>query len=109
MIGLLCALLLLGQDLSNTKDSVTVSGEIRSADGTPARAVRVTAIPIEDPSSFASIAETDASGRYRLENIPRGRYYVAAGIVEQPTYYPGATDVASASVLTLTFGGSRDQ
>src|SRR5262249_22253290 len=77
----------------------------------PAVAVRVYAIPAGDPNVaaivgtvFESLAQTDASGRYRLE-VPAGRYYIAAGSVDSPTYYPNDTSVASAKVITVSAGG----
>jgi hypothetical protein len=36
---------------------------------------------------MVTLAATDESGRYRLENIPPGRYYISAGRVDFPTYY----------------------
>ena len=75
-----------------------VTGSIRIAGGGPAAGVRVAATPVDDPSgtSFLSVAETDASGRFRLTNIPAGRYYIVAGRVTNLTYYPGGTDRAGA-------------
>lgn len=74
----------------------TISGTLRSAGGAPAAGVRVSALTkpdkVEDlsaTSSLAGLAETDASGRYLLENIAPGRYYIVAGRLDAPTYYPG--------------------
>jgi hypothetical protein len=52
-----------------------VTGVVRSADGKPAAGVRVGAVPTDDPtaSSFLSVTETDAAGRYRLTNVPAGQ------------------------------------
>jgi hypothetical protein len=44
---------------------------------------------------------TDKEGRYRITNLPPGRYFVAAGLPGQDTYYPDATDGYGATVLTL--------
>jgi hypothetical protein len=62
--------------------SGTVTGVLRTAAGSPAAGVRVSALSKPEEitelavsSSLAGIAETDASGRFRLESIPPGRYY----------------------------------
>jgi TonB family protein len=47
---------------------------------------------------------TDSAGRYRLENIPPGRYYVVAGFVDFPTYYPGVSSVSGATALNVLSG-----
>ena len=90
--------------------SGAVSGVVLSSSGVPAPAVRVYAIPAGAPDAAAaagsvveSLAQTDASGRYRLE-VPSGRYYIAAGSVDSPTYYPNDRSVASARVITVSAG-----
>ncbi len=74
----------------------TVTGVLRTADGKPAVNERVTAIPqvefageAADGATLSSLAVTDEQGRYTLENIPPGRYYIAAGRLDLQTYYPG--------------------
>jgi hypothetical protein len=66
-----------------------ISGQLRSSDGQPAKGVRVSAMEIPAagagaPTLLAGIAETDDSGRYRLADIPPGRYYITAGFVGLP-------------------------
>src|SRR5689334_19303784 len=75
-----------------------VTGVVRTAAGKPAAGVRVSAVvpPASATDEFtatamASIVETDAEGRFRLEAVPPGRYYISAGRVDFPTYYPGTT------------------
>jgi hypothetical protein len=91
----------------------TVSGVVRTSAGTPAAGVRVSAmVPPEAGTeaalagSFAALAETDEQGRYRLVGIPQGRYYIAAGRVDLPTFYPGTADVSSARIFAITPGGA---
>jgi hypothetical protein len=48
------------------------------------------------------VVQTDDQGRYRLANIPPGRYLIAAGLVGLATYYPGQIDALLASVVTVT-------
>lgn len=57
--------------------------------------------------SMAGITETDAQGRFTLENIPPGRYVIAAGRLDLQTYYPGTQVLADATVLTIARGETR--
>ena len=91
-----------------------VSGQIQTQDGKPATAVRVAAIPAPPPGVRPQdgiqyyvapppvrVTQTDDQGRYRLANIPPGRYLIAAGLVGLATYYPGQIDALLASVVTV--------
>jgi hypothetical protein len=51
---------------------------------------------------FESIAQTDSDGRYRLDNISPGRYYIAAGPVTLQTFHPGTLTQSSASIVMVT-------
>src|SRR5688572_985116 len=90
----------------------TVSGVLRGADGKPLAYVRVAAVAppetINDRSSAAmsGIAETDEQGRYSIQGIPQGRYYIAAGRVDFPTYYPGTQDMTTARIMSVTPGST---
>lgn len=53
---------------------------------------------------MAAIAQTDAEGRYTLENIPPGRYVIAAGRLDLQTYYPGTQALSDARVIAITAG-----
>jgi hypothetical protein len=37
-----------------------------------------------------------------LENIPPGRYYITAGRVDFPTYFPGALDMSAGTIVSVT-------
>src|SRR5688572_2529848 len=87
-----------------------VTGLVRSSAGAPAANVRVYAFSFKDVAEAAngvpaleSQTTTDASGRYRLE-LPPGRYYIAAGSVSNPTYFPGTSDPAASRVITVATG-----
>lgn len=90
-----------------------VEGVLHTSAGAPAAGVRVSAmVPPASKSDVAGaatlkgIAVTDAQGRYRLEGISPGRYYVVAGRADQPTYYPGATAIRKGSLVTLAAGAT---
>jgi hypothetical protein len=52
-------------------------------------------------SALMSIAQTDAQGRYRLLEVPAGRYYITAGPLDGLTYFPGASAPGKATVITV--------
>src|SRR6187455_915686 len=88
-----------------------VSGEIRTREGQPAVGVRVSAMAVPDDvapanggSALMSFATTYSQGRYRLENVSPGRYFITAGFVELPTYYPGVAAVSAATVVQVLSG-----
>jgi hypothetical protein len=107
MINLWLALLLLAQ----ASRTGTVEGRITNADGTPAAGARVAAQIVAETTAEAAqspvlinIAQTDSAGRYRLEGVPPGRYYIAAGAVDSLTYHPGVELPDRASVQRIVGG-----
>src|SRR5262245_25457076 len=99
----LFVVLLLGQ-ISQLVAAQTgvVTGTVRTLEGRPAIRIRVaamarpeTATDLAGGSALASVSETDDEGRYRLENIPPGQYYILAGRIDQPTFYPGTADMST--------------
>jgi hypothetical protein len=89
-------------------------------DGNPAVGIWIGAMPLPtgtavitdgpqyySPTVTASEILTDNQGRYRLTNIPPGRYYIIAGVVgEDATYYPAVANTRTATVLTVAPGSS---
>ena len=110
MITILVALALLTQAPTVlTSDNGAITGVLKTTSGTPAVGVRVTAMAVpaslqEAATSFSmiSLSETDIDGRYHLENIPPGRYYITAGSVDNPTYFPGTANLAGGTIVSVT-------
>jgi hypothetical protein len=92
----------------------TVTGQIRLPDGTPAADVRVGAMAVSLPGEpgeatvLDSIATTDDAGRYQLIGISPGRYYIVAGALAAPTFYPGKDRSSEATVLTIEAGSHAE-
>lgn len=89
----------------------SISGQILTREGKPAAAVRVSAmavpeagVPPNGGTALVSLAMTDSEGRYRLENVVPGRYYVMAGFVDLPSYYPGVAATSNATVIEVLSG-----
>jgi hypothetical protein len=88
-----------------------VTGVLRDNTGAPLEGVRIAAVArggtIEDAASgaaMAGLAQTDEQGRFTLEDVPPGRYSIAAGRLDLQTYYPGTQSLADATILTVTAG-----
>jgi hypothetical protein len=87
----------------------TVTGRLLNPDGSPATKIRVSAMSIpasrnvvDDTPTLMTLTETDNSGRYRLTDVPVGRYYIVAGFVDSPTYYPQGTGPGGATPVNVT-------
>jgi hypothetical protein len=90
----------------------TLTGEVRLPSGAPAAGVRVAAL--EAPvladgeaaaeSVLAGLTMTDAAGRYRLEDVAPGRYFIVAGELDNLVYRPTpVTLAAGATIEALNF------
>jgi len=87
--------------------SGTVEGRLATADGKPVVGIRVAAAELDGtiPTGLlASVSRTDDSGKFYLQNIPPGQYWIAAGSVDEPTYFPGTADSRSARRVTVADG-----
>jgi len=76
-----------------------VAGTLRGTDGKPAAHARVAVMAMPEAGRGLSGAgtlvnqtETDDAGRFQLDDVPPGRYYVVAGRLQSPIYYPGVRD-----------------
>ena len=115
MLGINLAFILLLQGAA-TQPGV-VAGQLRTVEGGPAVAFRVSVIPAptgtikpSDAGEYyfrqppVSTALSDNQGRYRLTNVPPGRYLLVSGI----TYYPTTLDADRATILTVAPGETTD-
>jgi hypothetical protein len=90
----------------------TVTGVLRDTQGMPVPGIRIGAVAQSDAvtdasgSAMAGIALTDDEGRFTLENVPPGRYVIAAGRLDRHTFYPGTQNRAEATVLTISPGST---
>src|SRR5262245_8957495 len=104
MVAMVLALGVLLQGAPAPRTAV-VTGALHARDGAAAAGVRVFALGApppgvrpEDGTQYytvpppASTTVTDDQGRYRLTNIPPGRYYIVAGTLGQASYAPGLAD-----------------
>jgi hypothetical protein len=110
MIALIFGLILTAQGIAaSPADMGTIDGVIRTSSGEPASGIRVAAIARPDTqaepaseTSSVSLAETDERGHFRLENIPPGSYFIAAGRVALPTYFPGTIEMLKGKAVSVT-------
>ena len=108
----LAAIFLVRSQIPDQVQPGTVTGRLLSVNGALAAGIRVAAVPVPesgDPAAAPAlfgITQTEADGRYRIENIPPGRYYIFAGLLEFPSYYPNATTLARATAVVVAAGAT---
>jgi hypothetical protein len=104
---LLLTLLLFAQGATpQVSGGGSIAGRVLSLGGLPTTGVVVIAEPQAVGNPMHRTARTDSSGQYRLLNIPPGRYYVTAGPVDAPIYFPGVANHADAKIFTITDGAA---
>jgi hypothetical protein len=86
-----------------------VAGTLRGPDGSPAARVRVGVMTLPEAGrgvrgagTLISQAETDDAGRFQLEEVPPGRYYIVAGKLQTPTFYPGVETMGAAKTIQVS-------
>jgi hypothetical protein len=106
---LFLALLAQGAAQSTARPGV-IAGRILRFDGTPAAGVRVAVVEPpagKTPGALRNFTETDGSGRYRLEEVPPGRYFIIAGPLSAATYFPGVATLEAAMAVTVVSGTAQ--
>jgi hypothetical protein len=114
MIAVILSLMLAGQGIPlSGPQTGTVTGILKDSLGRPVPGVRVTALTKPDSvsdlasvSAMSGIAQTDAEGKFRLEGIPPGGYFIAAGRLDVQTFYPGTPDVVDAKEVNVIAGAT---
>ncbi|HET9943196.1 MAG TPA: carboxypeptidase-like regulatory domain-containing protein, partial [Terriglobia bacterium] len=88
--------------------SGVVEGRVFARDGKPVAGARVGIMVIpeanaaEGAGALLSLSQTDDDGRYRLENVPPGNYFLVAGPVDVPVYFPGVRKAAEAVPVVVS-------
>jgi hypothetical protein len=106
----LAAIFFLQSQLPDQIQPGTVTGRLRSIDGSPASGVRIAAVAVPEAadksgtSAMFGISATNSDGSYRLEKLPPGRYYIFAGLIDLPSYYPNATALDRATAIVVDAG-----
>src|SRR6185436_8550971 len=91
----------------------TITGVLKDSEGKPAARVRIAAVARPDTTvdvnavaTMSSLGETDSEGHFRLDTVPPGRYYIADGRVDLPTYYPGTPVMANGELIAIEPGAT---
>jgi hypothetical protein len=114
--------LVFGLQAVGAPGAAEVTGQVLTRDGVPAAAVRVSAIVAPPPDARPQDGSqyyqapppvrsvmTGVDGRYRLPNLPPGRYHIVAGVLGQATYYPSTLDPLRASVVAVGPGSKTER
>jgi TonB family protein len=92
----------------STPGSAVISGRLLTTEGAPAAGVRVIALDTAYPRlNIVSQTETDRDGRYRLENVSAGEYFIVADPFKIPSYYPGTGNRDDSVPIAVTAGAVR--
>jgi ribosomal 50S subunit-recycling heat shock protein len=104
----LIVLLFLQLPASSSVQAGVLTGQIQSPDGRSVGGIQVYAVQegsgvsTKEDGLIAGVAQTDKAGRFQMKDLPAGAYYIAAGPLEAPTYYPGVTKLTAARPLKVS-------
>src|SRR3954465_5645240 len=117
VIGLLCTVastVFAQAQPASRPGTAVITGQLKTVDGKIADDVRVSALAAPPPNVRPEdgiqyyiapeplrTVSADNETRFRIANLPPGRYFVAAGVPAQDTYYPDANDGYVAAVVTV--------
>jgi hypothetical protein len=91
-----------------------VTGLLRSSTGLLLAEIRIAVTPVDESIGIGALESngltglTDFAGRYRLEGISPGRYYILIGVNGRRFYYPGVTDPGQATAIQVTAGTTTE-
>jgi hypothetical protein len=111
LYALLFTVLLAQSRLPSTAENAVIAGTVYAPNGNPAAGKRVAAMSADEAgpaTSLISIGQTDKDGRYALEGVPAGRYYIIAGPLDAPAYLPGVWDRKEATIVSVSSGMRRE-
>lgn len=105
--SLLLALAFFVQTPSPASNDGAIAGQVRLNDGSPAVGYRVEVVDVRDSwRGVIASFETNGFGRFRIDAVPAGRYYlrVQSQRFPHPAYYPGVWSPAQAEAVTVEPG-----
>jgi len=76
--------LMLLSTLAFAADTGTIEGQLLNGDGTPWAGAQVTAYKLGEKEPWKRVAETDKEGRFRITDLPPGRYVLRPGPKPKP-------------------------
>ena len=84
-----------------------LSGRLTTPQGDPLAGMRIIALSTAYPRlDISSQAETESNGRFRLENVPPGEYFIVADPFKSPSYFPGTGNRDNSRRVEVTAGAA---
>jgi TonB family protein len=104
---LLSLVVLAAAQIQSQSTPAILSGRLTTIQGDPMAGVRVAALETAYPRlNIPSQSETDSNGRFRLENVPPGEYFIVADPFTSPSYYPGTGNRDDSRRVTVAAGAT---
>lgn len=70
--------------LALAAETGTIEGQLLNGDGTPYEGAQITAYRLGEKKTWKQVADTDKEGRFRLADLPPGRYLLRHGPKPKP-------------------------